>query len=574
MGRTDPPTTRNRHLTVIAQDPSVRRGRRIVTGQVAIPREDLREGPWGHRVHVVDYDASLDRYRRPKPPPADDDPYEGKDPDRLIADPEFHGWNCYAIVMSTLARFEFALGRRIQWSFGGHQLKVAPHAFADANAFYSRQDESILFGYFQGYRDTVFTCLSHDVISHETTHALLDGLRERYMDPSAPDQAAFHEGFADVVALLSVFAMPGVVERIVDLGAARPSEGRKPPQRIRIRDLSKERLFAGLLALGEEMGSELQGVRGGALRSSGLIPPSPKWYATDPEFRESHRRGEILVAAVLHAFVDAWHHRLRGLGDETGLRDAAKTLDRERVVEEGAALADTLGTTAIRALDYAPTVHLTFGDYLSALLTGDQEVRPNDAKYDLRGRLRDSFDSYGIAPRGTGADGAWARAPEGLDYAGIHLASLQRDPDEVFRFLWDNRDALALDQTSYTEVQSVRPCTRIDPDDGFTLHETVAEYVQIRRLRASELGRVKVAAPKGMPADTEVTLYGGGALIFDEFGRLKFHVPKTVGGDEQTEQLAGRWRTGAFEADRRRFRRFAELHLRRAAGASLRREEW
>ena len=208
---------RTRRVTVIAQDPSVRRGRRIVTGEVAIPREDLREGPWGHRVQVVDYDASLDRYRIPKPIAAQDDPFKGKDPDRLIADPEFHAWNCYAIVMSTLARFEFALGRRVAWSFGGHQIKVAPHAFADANAFYSRQDESILFGYFQGRKDTVFTCLSHDVISHETTHALLDGLRERYMDPSSPDQAAFHEGFADVVALLSVFAMPGVVERIVDL---------------------------------------------------------------------------------------------------------------------------------------------------------------------------------------------------------------------------------------------------------------------------------------------------------------------------------------------------------------------
>ncbi len=57
---------RTRRITVIAQDPSVRRGRRIVTGQVAIPQEDLQAGPWGHRVQVVDYDASLDRYREPE----------------------------------------------------------------------------------------------------------------------------------------------------------------------------------------------------------------------------------------------------------------------------------------------------------------------------------------------------------------------------------------------------------------------------------------------------------------------------------------------------------------------------
>ena len=572
--RMAPPRTRR--VTVIAQDPSVRRGKRIVTGEVVIPREDLREGPWGHRVQIVDYDASLDRYRRPKAPPKKNDPFKDKDPDRLIADPEFHAWNCYAIVMSTLARFEFALGRRVAWSFGGHQIKVSPHAFADANAFYSKQDEAILFGYFQGRSNTIFTCLSHDVISHETTHALLDGLRERYMDPSSPDQAAFHEGFADIVALLSVFALPGVVERIVDLGEDGEQEKKNPPRRIPISRLTETRLFKGLLALGEEMGQEIQGVRGAALRQSGAIDPSPKWYKDDPEFEEPHRRGEILVAAVLHAFVAAWRHRLAGMGAESELLDDGKTLDRERVVEEGATLAATLLTSAIRALDYAPTVDLKFGDYLSALLTGDREVRADDKKYDLRRRLRQTFASYGIRPRGDIADdGAWPHAAPGLHYSGVHLASLQHDPDEVFRFLWDNRDELSLDEGAYTEVLSVRPCTRVDPDDGFTLHETVAQYVQIRRLRADELKSVDVRRPDDMPLDTEVTLYGGGALVFDEFGHLKYHIGKSVSGSDQSEQLLRRWNSGAFEADRRRIRRFAALHLRRAAGSALgKKEEW
>jgi hypothetical protein len=577
MAKLMTPPSRTRRLTVIAQDPSVRRGGKIVTAKVTIPAESLRDGPFGHRVQVVDYDASLDRYRPPAqlPPESEPDPWEDVDPEKLVANPQFRAWNCYAIVMATLQRFEFALGRRIGWSFGGHQIKVVPHAFADANAFYSKRDESIMFGYFKGRSGkTVYTCLSHEIISHETTHALLDGLRERYMDPSSPDQAGFHEGFADVVALLSVFALNGVVARIIDLAG----DGRRPApdRRIDVAALTKAKLFAGLLALGKEMGSEM-GARGKALRVSGELPKSARWYREDPEFEEPHRRGEILVAAVLHAFTDAWLHRLKALRDEPGpAGDARGSLDRDRVVEEGADVARTLLTTAIRALDYAPTVDLKFGDYLAALLTGDREVRPDDWKYQLRARMVDAFEAYGIKPTGDGPRGAWSRASESMVHGGIHLESLQRDPDEVFRFLWDNRTRgeLEFDVDAYTKVLTVRPCTRVDPDDGFTLHETVAQYVQLRRLRASELGRVGVTAPRGMPPDAEITLRGGGVLIFDEFGHLKYHVVKPVGGRAKSEQLAADFRSGAYEAGNARVRRFALLHLNRAAGFKARKEDW
>ena len=87
-----------------------------------------------------------------------------------------------------------------------------PHAFADSNAYYSKDNRGIYFGYFPGNDGgLVYTCLSHDVITHEATHALIDGLRETYTVPSHPDQAGFHEGFADVVALLSVFGLRDVV---------------------------------------------------------------------------------------------------------------------------------------------------------------------------------------------------------------------------------------------------------------------------------------------------------------------------------------------------------------------------
>lgn len=201
------PAVRSRtvEMTVVAQDPGVRDHRgKIVTARVRIPAENLRPGPRGFRVHVIDYDASGGTLYRPLTysynaigEPVDR--YQNATNDIILGDPGVHAQNVYALVMHTLARFEFALGRRIGWSFqgGGHQIYIAPHAFADANAFYSPDDHALVFGYFPSRkRGTVFTCLSHDVVVHETTHALVDGLRDRFTDPSSPDQAAFHEGFS------------------------------------------------------------------------------------------------------------------------------------------------------------------------------------------------------------------------------------------------------------------------------------------------------------------------------------------------------------------------------------------
>ena len=317
-----------RTLTILGQDPNLRSvDGRLLTARVQIPNEEVSAGPRGYRVQVVDYDASASRLYKPLDPAkmgtvADPrDPFEAKQPNaRLLDDPQFHAQNVYAIVMRTLMHFERALGRRVSWSFGGHQLKVAPHAFAEANAFYSKRDEALLFGYFAAPQGgTIFTCLSHDIIAHETTHALLDGLRPRYMEPSSPDQAAFHEGFADVITLLSVFSIPEVVSFAVHAALAAQGEtpsagpaGSEPL--LPLADLTINALRAGiLLGLGEQFGEALSGVRGASLRRSVTITPS-KTRLAEPEFREPHRRGEILVAAMLQTFLQAYQPASRPSG--------------------------------------------------------------------------------------------------------------------------------------------------------------------------------------------------------------------------------------------------------------------
>jgi hypothetical protein len=560
-------------MTIIAQDPSVRFNRRILRARVDVPAEDLAPGPWGYRVHVVDFDASTGVLYRPlKYPPlgaTNEDPFEKASDDELLNNPGFHAQNAYAIAMRTLARFEFALGRRVSWGFYGHQIKVAPHAFADANAFYSERDQALMFGYFPGRnKRMVFSCLSHDIVAHETTHALLDGLRERYTDPSSPEQAGFHEGFADIVALLSVFSLPDIVGIAIDLGSTH-----KHPRQISRKNLTIESMRKSMiLGLAEEMGQELPAVRGDALRRSANLKPS-RSYIRSPEYIEPHRRGEILVAAVMNAFLTVWANRLKDLGDVS-----PGYLDRGRVVEEGAAAADYLLTMIIRALDYAPPVNLEFCDFLSAILTSDREINQNDNKYNFRDIIRQSFISYGIDPASKGTPtekGVWDPPQGNLNYERTHFESMQRDPDEVFRFIWDNRKALKLYEDAYTRVLSVRPCLRIGPD-GFALRETVAEYIQIIDLLAEELKVLQITVPEGMSKSQEVRLFGGGALIFDEYGRLKYHVRNRVNDRErQTQRLKFLWEYGFFRNGASAFKSFAFIHRQRSTSLPIKAsEEW
>ncbi len=563
-------TPRTRPMTIIGQDPGVRDGHgEIVLDQVDVPAEPRRPGPMGCRVHVIDYDTSTQTLYKARQETSAGDPYEkylgGRNTHRLLRDPQFHQQNVYAIVMETLGRFEFALGRRTAWAFerGGHHIKVVPHAFADANAFYSRREEALLFGYFRDAKaNNIFSCLSRDVVVHEATHALLDGLRRRFLFPSSADQAAFHEGFADVVALLSVFRLKAVLDVALDAKLF----GTDP--RISADALTVKRLKDSLFVLAREMGKALSAARGKALRHS--LDLKPPIDLESPEFREPHRRGEVLVACMLNTFLDVWVIRLKGLA-----RDRGGWLDRNRVIEEGADVSERLLNAAIRAIDYCPPVDLLFGDYLSALLTADLAISPNDSKYGLRQKIRENFARFGIEPASQGhalEPGMWEPSRRGLSYTGIHFDSMRRDSDEMFRLVWENRRTLGLHEDAYTFVESVRPSSRVDLD-GFVLRETVAEYVQILHLRGRELRRIGLRKPADMGQDQLVAVYGGGTLIFDEFGQLQFHIHNRVKSKHQPKRLKYLWQHGALDDSGRES--FEQFHRARAIQIQdYPREEW
>lgn len=529
-------------------------GGRILTDTVEIENEWLGAGPRGHRVYIIDYDSTSRTFYKPIAPDAYGtqakpiDPFERASDERILEDPRFHAQNVYAIVSRTLAQFENALGRRVTWSFGGHQIAAVPHAFADANAYYSDRDRALLFGYFPSRRGKkmVFSCLSHDVIVHETAHALLDSIRPDYSKPEYPDNFAFHEGFADVIALLSVFSFPSVV-RAGLAQRSKPFEfGFVHEHAVTTKALRESVLFR----LANEMGAELSGVLGDAMRKSLTLRPSRQLLAHST-FQEPHRRGEVFVAATLNAFLRVWVRRLGEVGRVRGRR-----LYTAHVVDEGVSAAERLLRTTARAIDYAPPLEVGFSDFLSALLTADAEVAPDDSRDDYRRELTESFAAYGIRPSSAHEGGLWEHAP-----TTIEPLSLSPGPEDVFRFLYENRKVLGLMNNAFTEVHYVRrnhvPAGRNRLD---VLHEFIAGYIQVLRLRARHLHRYGIRRPDGLPPDENVSLFGGGTLIFDQNGRLKYHICRPLASPERQSRVLAR----LIESNVRRgpavSERYAALH--------------
>lgn len=376
-----------------------------------IPWEnDLKAGPCGEYVEIVDYDPTFQLFYKPIDL---NNPYilaqEGIEPDE--GNPQFHQQMIYAVVMTTITNFEKALGRKILWSprrindlkkYEEYvpKLRIYPHALPDANAYYSPLKKALLFGYFSSSpadetmhmpESMVFTCLSHDIIAHETTHAILDGMHNSYTDATNPDVLAFHEAFADIVALFQHFTFPEVLKH----------------QIARTRgDLTSQNLLG---QLAQEFGTAI-GEYGSLRDAIGKvneitkkwepIAPDPKDYRTE---MEPHARGSILVAAIFEAFLSIYKSRIADLlriaSNGSGILPAGELHPDlvNRLADEASKSAGHILTMCIRALDYCPPMDITFGDFLRAIITADSDLVKEDTR-NYRLVFIDAFRRRGIYP--------------------------------------------------------------------------------------------------------------------------------------------------------------------------------
>ncbi|MGH2435682.1 MAG: hypothetical protein ACRDFA_01665, partial [bacterium] len=382
-----------RPLKIFASDPLLGRtfGNRA---RIDVANERLTAGPVGTRVEVIDYDGAQKCFYSP----VDLDHQAilmqgGLEPSE--SDPRFHQQMVYAVAMKTLENFDRALGRVLRLGSQNRKrgatyprLRLFPHAFHGANAFYSPDLNAILFGYFTADPvdpgpnlpgQTVFTCLSHDVIAHEMTHAIVDRLRPLFLEPSNVDVLAFHEGFADIVALFQHFSFQDVL--------------REQIQRTR----SDIRTPTPLVELARQFGYATGA--GKALRSA-LDTPNTKLLATTIE---PHERGSILVAAVFDGFFKTYQRRINDLvriatGGTGTLPQGDLHPDLvNRIAGEAARTAQRVLDMCVRAFDYMPPVDVTFGDFLRAMITADYELVPDD-DLSCRSAMIEAFRLRGIYP--------------------------------------------------------------------------------------------------------------------------------------------------------------------------------
>jgi hypothetical protein len=409
-----PPAPTHRLLRGFTFDPSL--ATTLETALVSevtyrVPWEKLAAGPVGEYIEVVDVDPASGCFYAP----VDLDHEAVLAQNGLPAsegNPQFHQQMAYAVAMTTIDRFERALGRKALWvdriengvasssaDAFVQRLRIYPHAMRVPNAYYSRKKASLLLGYFpatddrssgQFPRGIVFTCLSHDVVAHETTHALLDGFYEHFMEATNPDVLAFHEAFADIVALFQHFTFPEVLRH----------------QIARTRgDLGSENLLAQLatqFGMARGMHGALRDAIGHFDAERGTWVkhvPDPTELDRTPEV---HARGAILVAAVFDAFLSIYRSRTRDLlrlaSGGSGLLQGELHPDLvQRLTLEAAKSAGHVLNICIRALDYCPPVDLTFGEYLRALITADMDLMPED-QHGYRIAFIEAFRRRGIYP--------------------------------------------------------------------------------------------------------------------------------------------------------------------------------
>ena len=549
-----------RPLRIYTLDPSVSdRSGGIATVQV--PYEALTPGPVGSV-----FDVRIDKV----PDPLAAAVLNLDDPNLLIAggltpspsNGRFHLQMVYAVSSLTYAMFRRALGRDIGWAVpaaadGSLRLVLRPFGFRGRNAGYNRDTGDVSFGYFTATSDPagfivrnglICTSLSHDIIAHEVTHALLDGLRSSFLHPTNVDVPAFHEAFADLVALLLHFTYPEVVEQTI-----RESRGVITRGSL-LSDLAREFGYArGRKGKGSALrsGVDVDGIAAFDSDVAASRDNAPLRY--DPAL-EPHQLGTVLVSAVFEAFAtivkrkSQRYFQIAGLDPQALGHAPISDALVKAIAQEASDVAGQFLDICIRAIDYCPPSDMEMGEYLRAMITADGDMVRTD-KYGFREALMRSFRRRQIFPDHvkfmTEESVRWNSIGERLRIPGLAFsdlrfggepgqpasaAELNRQGNALGRFVTNPKYAdtfqlvapsgtlpKGVTQASPAVVESVRVTRRAAPD-GRVLFDLVAEVTQTCTVQQG--------------GDT-FEMNGGATVVIDPQGEVRYAIYKRFTSEDR-----------------------------------------
>lgn len=484
------------------------------------------------------------------------DPPRLDDPQQLLQDgyapsesnPRFYAQMVYAVASKVHAAFRQALGREPGWAFqrrqGTGRLRIFPLGTHDQNAWYDPEAGELRFGYY-ARPDTgwVITALSHDIVAHELTHALLDSQRPHFMEPTSQDVPGFHEGFADLVALFQHFQYPEALRNALQTSRA-VVVGRGPGE------LASDWLCCIARQFGQSDGRD-------ALRRADRAPDRLRYEPT----LEEHDMGEVLLSAVFDAFDTVYRRRtarLRRLATAGSGILPPGNLDADlldALAEEAADLARQFNSIVVRAIDYCPPADIKLGEFLRAMVTADNELRPDDP-WAVREALIDAFRVRQIVPRGVFSlsedsllwDPPRTELPplERLSFANTRFGSApgrpvppqERQAQAEALGAWllqprvlaecglvaDGDPRLDAHRATVTRprIDALETTRRVAPD-GEVHFETVAVVTQV-----AHVGR-QGSAPG-------FSFVGGCTLLFSPQGVLRLAISKCVAGEQRIER--------------------------------------
>ena len=315
------------------------------------------------------------------------------------------------------------LGRKVAWGFDAPQLLVVPRAGWLENAYYERRSHSLQFFSFMAGDQVIHTSLSRDIVAHETTHALIDGIDRDLYDALDPQSLGLHEGIADLSAMLLAFRSPAL--RVAVLNETGGS-------------IEDSTAFS---SIGEQFGRAIDpSGRAGFLRS--LLNDAALDPNGDPaDEPEEHELSQVITGALyqfvcrLHAF---YKTRVAEERAESELKASGEALFRA---------AERFKRMILRGLDYLPSGEIAFIDYARAMLAADEASHPGDER---RASLREE-----LLRRGIGRTAADLHVDTNVAHAAVAAADLQglADSDWVaYTFAEANRDLLSIPDDVQFEV--------------------------------------------------------------------------------------------------------------------------